>query len=95
MSLIVEKLRAIQLNSDFWTECPKVQNLQLNMEQLTSGHCVQKKKSFVVYFHTSQNSFFLKKLRERTRENPLLVRELAFSFGKQGGLLKCHFLQQQ
>lgn len=49
MPLIVEKLRAIQLNSDFWTECPKVQNLQLNMEPLTSGHCVQKKKSFVVY----------------------------------------------
>ena len=42
MPLIVEKLRAIQLNSDFWTECPKVQNLQLNMEPLTSGHCVQK-----------------------------------------------------
>ena len=78
MPLIVEKLREIQRNSDFWTECPKVQNLQLNMERLASGHCVQKKK-----------------LRERTRENPLLVRGLAFSFGKQGGLLKCHFLQQQ
>lgn len=46
MPLIVEKLRAIQRNSDFWTECPKVQNLQLNMEPLTSGHCVQKKKEF-------------------------------------------------
>ena len=95
MPLIVEKSRVTQLNSDFWTECLKVQNLQLNMEQLTSGHFVQKKKSFVVYANTSQNSFFLKKLRERTRENPLLVRGLAFSFGKQGGLLKCHFLQQQ
>ena len=45
------------------------------------------KKSFVVYFHTSQNSFFSKKLRERTRENPLFVRGLAFSFGKQGGIM--------
>ena len=35
MPLIVEKLRAIQRNSDFWTECLKVQNLQLNMELLT------------------------------------------------------------
>ena len=60
MPLIVEKLWAIQLNSDFGTECPKVQNLQLNMELLTFGHCVQKKKSFVVYAHTFQNSFFLK-----------------------------------
>ena len=65
MPLIVEKLRAIQLNSDFWTECPKVQNIQLNMERLTSGHCVQKKKSFVVYADTSQNSFFLKKIKRK------------------------------
>jgi len=48
MPLIVEKLREIQRNSDFWTECSKVQNLQLNMEPLTSGHCVQKKKEFSV-----------------------------------------------
>lgn len=49
------------------------------------------KKSFVVYFHTSQNSFFSKKLRERTRENPLFVRGLAFSFGKQGGFMNNFF----
>ena len=59
MPLIVEKLRAIKRNSDFWTECLKVQNLQLNMEPLTSGHGVQKQKSFDLYFITSQNSFFM------------------------------------
>ena len=95
MPLIVEKLRAIQLNSDFWTECPKVQNLQLNMERLTSGHCVQKQKEFCCVCSYISKLFLFEKFRERTRENPLLVRGLAFSFGKQGGLLKCHFLQQQ
>ena len=86
MPLIVEKLREIQRNSDFWTECPKVKNLQLNMEPLTSGHCVQKQKEFCyVFSYISKLFLYEKKFRERTRENPLLVRGLAFSFGKQGG----------
>ena len=67
MPLIVEKLREIQRNSDFWTECPKVQNLQLNMEPLTSGHCVQKQKEFCYVFSYISKLFLYEKNLEKER----------------------------
>ena len=65
MPLIVEKLREIQRNSDFWTECPKVQNLQLNMEPLTSGHCVQKQKEFCCVFSYISKLFLFEKIKRK------------------------------
>ena len=67
MPLIVEKLREIQRNSDFWTECPKVKNLQLNMEPLTFGHCVQKQKEFCYVFSYISKLFLYEKNLEKER----------------------------